>query len=273
MMPSCQWLISRISVWRNYSCNDYLPKLSPVNGWSSPPTCSWCRTLPPNDPKDNDISGVILLMLLFIKHLHIPSQHEFAINTWYTLFLEIINALLLFQSIEQTITMNNHQTSSSNLLKTSERDCSANDLQIVAPSRGLEDCFTNSTSNENDDEEIQDRDRDSNYSVKKTIPTFGEKPSKQLFTKHLTSKDLETLKEEDPFMYYSIPEVRKAVFAGKDVDLTTAAPVVKRRRVISYESADLPDLDHLREACNKMSGGFHNGHSMDMFLPSMQDHQ
>ena len=116
------------------------------------------------------------------------------------------------------------------------------------------------------------------------MPTFQEKPSKEVITSDLTSEDLETLKKEDPFMYYSIPEVRRAVFAGRDIDLTTAAPVVKRRSAISYESADLPDLGLLNEAYDEMSGDSDtvsmdtsstdsNDDIMNMMLSCMQDRQ
>ena len=126
------------------------------------------------------------------------------------------------------------------------------------------------TDDEDQDEEIQEGDS-YDHSDTFIIPTFQEKPYKQLNTRGLTFEDLETLKEEDPFMYYSIPEVRRAVFEGRDVDLTTASPIVKRRRVISCESADFLDFDHLQAACDEMSD-CSDDDIMVMFLSCVEDH-
>lgn len=142
-------------------------------------------------------------------------------------------------------------------------------LQPITAEEAKEDTIDD----EDQEEEIQDEDSN-DYSGTFTMPTFQEKPTKRLNTRYLKSEDLETLKEEDPFMYYSIPEVRRAVFAGRDVDLTTAAPVVKRRSAISYESADLPDLDLLQEAYDEMDESSSDDESfMDMIFSSMQHRQ
>ncbi|KAL3785698.1 hypothetical protein HJC23_008731 [Cyclotella cryptica] len=52
------------------------------------------------------------------------------------------------------------------------------------------------------------------------VPTFADKTSKpkQISTKEMTSQDLARLKMDDPFLYYSIPAVRKACFLSKEVD-------------------------------------------------------
>ena len=142
-------------------------------------------------------------------------------------------------------------------------------LQPITAEEAKEDTIDD----EDQEEEIQDEDSN-DYSGTFTMPTFQEKPTKRLNTRYLTSEDLETLKEEDPFMYYSIPEVRRAVFAGRDVDLTTAAPVVKRRSAISYESADLPDFDLRQEAYDEMDESSSDDESfMDMIFSSMQHRQ
>ena len=72
------------------------------------------------------------------------------------------------------------------------------------------------------------------------VETFREKVPKQLCTR-LSRTDLELLKEEDAFMYYSIPAVKKAVWEGKDVDfdVDTSSKPVKRCSAISFESADI----------------------------------
>jgi len=50
------------------------------------------------------------------------------------------------------------------------------------------------------------------------IATVFEKPQKKLDIKDITFSDLASLKKSDPFMYYSIPAIRKAVLNGKEVD-------------------------------------------------------
>ena len=132
-----------------------------------------------------------------------------------------------------------------------------NMVQPVTAEEAKEDIIDDADEEEQD-EEIQDEN----------IPTFQEKPSRRLNTRYLTSDDLVDLKEVDPFMYYSIPEVRRAVFAGRDVGLTaSSSPVVKRRSILSYESAD---LNLLRETYAEMSVGSSNcGDPMDMFLSSI----
>ena len=144
-------------------------------------------------------------------------------------------------------------------------------LQPITAEEAKEDIIDNSDDKDRDGE-IQEEDTDDG-SYTFTIPTFQERPSKRLNTRNLTNEDLETLKEEDPFMYYSIPEVRRAVFSGQDVDLTTVAPIVKRRRVISYESADLPSFEHLQEAYDEMGDGSSSDSFMVTILSSMQGRQ
>ena len=72
------------------------------------------------------------------------------------------------------------------------------------------------------------------------VDTFREKTPKQLEARrHLTSADLASLKESDPFMYYSIPSVKKAVWEGREVDFDVELTnPVKRSSAISFENAD-----------------------------------
>ena len=55
-------------------------------------------------------------------------------------------------------------------------------------------------------------------SISICIATVFEKPEKKLDTKDITFSDLASLKKSDPFMYYSIPAIRRAVLHGKEVD-------------------------------------------------------
>ena len=73
------------------------------------------------------------------------------------------------------------------------------------------------------------------------LPTFRAKKAKILDTR-LSSADLAALKEEDPFMYYSIPAVKKAVWEGRPVDFEVSLfdEPVKRRVSISF---DTPYID------------------------------
>jgi hypothetical protein len=69
-----------------------------------------------------------------------------------------------------------------------------------------------------------------------------------------STSDLEALKAQDPWMYYSIPAVRNSVTLGKAVDVSTitdavssgASSVVERRSRISFETSDL-DMDSIAE--------------------------
>jgi len=83
------------------------------------------------------------------------------------------------------------------------------------------------------------------------VPTFREKRFKETFDKKdiKSSADLDQLKKDDPFMYYSLPEVKEAAMKGKDVDFSvlgaaadgasSLSSVVERRSAISFESWDL----------------------------------
>jgi hypothetical protein len=75
------------------------------------------------------------------------------------------------------------------------------------------------------------------------VSTFKEKVPKQIDTRYLSMADLDILKHEDAFMYYSIPAVKMAALKGRDVDLQDVhdSRSVKRSSVISFESADLLD--------------------------------
>ena len=55
------------------------------------------------------------------------------------------------------------------------------------------------------------------------IPTKGSEPAqeKEIDTQKLTEDDLKRLKQKDPFLYFSIPAVRRAALLNKDVDMSS----------------------------------------------------
>ena len=76
----------------------------------------------------------------------------------------------------------------------------------------------------------------------------------------LTTEDLQSLKQDDPFLYYSIPVVRRAEFSLEEPDMSHSnfkgSTTVKRRTRVSYEChTDLlmDDLleDFEDEECNE----------------------
>jgi len=87
-------------------------------------------------------------------------------------------------------------------------------------------------------------------------PTFSdEKPKKIIDTTDLNVEDMESLKKSDPFLYFSIPAVRRAAVHNKEVDLSSLrdsqASRVERRSRISFEChtdlllEDLMDMEEL----------------------------
>jgi hypothetical protein len=75
-----------------------------------------------------------------------------------------------------------------------------------------------------------------NYFV---VNTFTEKVPVQMDIGNMTLCDLDALKEQDAFMYYSIPGVK---WKGKVVDvdeMKDSSHTVKRSSAIAFESADL----------------------------------
>ena len=55
----------------------------------------------------------------------------------------------------------------------------------------------------------------------------------------LSAEDLQSLKQDDPFLYYSIPAVRRAAFSLEEPDMSRSdlkgSTTVKRRTRVSYE--------------------------------------
>ncbi|KAL7514112.1 hypothetical protein ACHAWX_000793 [Stephanocyclus meneghinianus] len=84
---------------------------------------------------------------------------------------------------------------------------------------------------------------DDNFLVK----TFNEKAPKQNNMQRISSSDMVSMKEKDPFMYYSIPAVRAAALHGNDVDLQAvkdaATSSLVRKTCLSVESWFIPGLN------------------------------
>ncbi len=79
-----------------------------------------------------------------------------------------------------------------------------------------------------------------------SVPTKGseeaEEPTKKIIdTRHLNEEELETLKKEDIFLYYSIHRsIRRSIAAGRNKDPdympdTNASTKVERRSCISFD--------------------------------------
>ncbi len=66
----------------------------------------------------------------------------------------------------------------------------------------------------------------------------------------LSTQDLQSLKQDDPFLYYSIPGVRKSAYSFEEPDMSRTSlkecTTVERRTRVSYECpADLLLMDLL----------------------------
>jgi len=84
------------------------------------------------------------------------------------------------------------------------------------------------------------------------VKTFNEKAPKQVDMRRINSSDLVSMKEDDPFMYYSIPAVRAAALHGNYVDLqavkdaATSSDIPSsyvRKTCLSVESCFIPGLN------------------------------
>eukprot|EP00986_Skeletonema_menzelii_P008081 scaffold3319_cov139-Skeletonema_menzelii.AAC.1 len=80
------------------------------------------------------------------------------------------------------------------------------------------------------------------------VPTFTDKKVKRLDLQSMNEEDLKFLKKEDPFFYYSIPGVNKAVLSLEKVDHSKAsqsADIVTRKGRLSFECYPSLALDEL----------------------------
>jgi len=92
-------------------------------------------------------------------------------------------------------------------------------------------------------------------------PAQEQVPTKVIDTTSLKNEeDLELLKEEDPFLYYSIPSVRKAEFEGTDINISSikaSASKIERKSRVSFECYpdpfDLVDYENLDEVFDSTS--------------------
>ena len=71
----------------------------------------------------------------------------------------------------------------------------------------------------------------------------------------LSTEDLQSLKQDDPFLYYSIPVVRRAAFSLEEPDISLTnlkgSATVKRRTRVSYECHTDLLMDDLLEDCEE----------------------
>lgn len=74
--------------------------------------------------------------------------------------------------------------------------------------------------------------------------TIFEKPTKQLNLKALNSSDVAALKKKDPFMYYSIPTLKRAAVLQTGFDLSSfdASTTLSRPPFKKREEADDDEL-------------------------------
>jgi len=86
------------------------------------------------------------------------------------------------------------------------------------------------------------------------VKTFNEKAPQQMDMRRISSSDLVSMKEKDPFLYYSIPGVRAAALHGNDVDLeavkdaATSSHIpssIVRKTCLSVESCFIPGWDDM----------------------------
>ena len=75
-------------------------------------------------------------------------------------------------------------------------------------------------------------------------------PTRTILRNINTIEDLEYLKKQDPFLYYSLPAIRCAKILGRDVDLETVCDIIRgqnttvtRNTCISFECDPMMLLD------------------------------
>ncbi|KAL3796542.1 hypothetical protein HJC23_009673 [Cyclotella cryptica] len=86
------------------------------------------------------------------------------------------------------------------------------------------------------------------------VKTSNETSPKQIDIRRTSSSELASLKENDPFMYYSIPAVRSAAMHGNAIDLLTFQEAARslnvpsnyvRKTCISVEACIIPNVDEI----------------------------
>ena len=69
------------------------------------------------------------------------------------------------------------------------------------------------------------------------VPTITEKESQTIDMQSMNAEEIKALQTKDPFLYYSIPGVREAAIALKEVDLSQAnKSAVSRKTRVSFET-------------------------------------
>ena len=89
--------------------------------------------------------------------------------------------------------------------------------------------------------------------MRTTIAPYNPEPT-EIDIGNLSTEGLQALKQEDPFLYYSIPVVRRAALSFEEPDMSrissneTTTTTVKRRTRVSFEChSDLLVMDDLLE--------------------------
>jgi len=95
------------------------------------------------------------------------------------------------------------------------------------------------------------------------VETFKATVPRELDLRDISSSDLASLKDDDPFMYYSIPAVRNTAWEGDHADMPSLhdsdlsprdSPIYERKSRISFESWNLPSTSNI--AVDKIDGYF-----------------
>eukprot|EP00984_Skeletonema_dohrnii_P006545 scaffold2351_cov84-Skeletonema_dohrnii-CCMP3373.AAC.5 len=93
------------------------------------------------------------------------------------------------------------------------------------------------------------RDTNATTQNRLLVPTAtATKDTKGLDLRSMTAEDLKLLQQKDPFLYYSVPEIRKAEISFKEVDYSSAtqsAYHVRRKTRVSCEGHTTMVMDEL----------------------------
>ena len=68
----------------------------------------------------------------------------------------------------------------------------------------------------------------------KTQPPAPREPEREINLKRITADNLNQSKKQDPFMYFSIPEVRDATLQMREIDMTKVGGATVRRNCILH---------------------------------------
>jgi len=110
------------------------------------------------------------------------------------------------------------------------------------------------------------------------VETFKATVPRKLDLRDISSSDLASLKEDDPFMYYSIPAVRNTAWNSDHADMPSLhnpdlspreSSIYERKSRISFESWNLPSTSNI--AVNETDGYFIPSPGGEFFDFNMDD--